>query len=214
MKTTLTVLALLLLAGTARAQVVEKRNPRTTIAVQPVNWVNGSFGVDVERRMKNPRHWLQVNLLAHTVTNNGPYEEWWTFYSEDDPFQRLRGLRLGVSYKIFFHRLFYYSAGVTYDNFRVRYRDSFMQAFEEEGLTFHEYVEDVLVNQRFDKLSTAIRAGFFSTFRHAVFVDVYAGLGYAYSFYDETKRAYDGGVFTFGYRGIFPSVGARFGVSF
>jgi hypothetical protein len=96
----------------------------------------------------------------------------------------------------------------------VRYRDSFMRAFEEEGLTFHEYVEDVDVNQRFDKLSGALRMGFFSTFRRAVFVDVYAGLGYAYSFYDKDKRAYDNGVFTFGHRGFFPSLGVRVGVSF
>jgi hypothetical protein len=205
------VTLLLLVAGPTHAQVLEERDPRTTIAIHPLSWSNGSYGVDVERRMNNPRHWLQIHLLAHTITNG---DGWWTFYNENDEFSRLRGGRLGVSYKIFFRRQLYYSAGVLYDNFRVRYKDSFMRSFQEEGLTFYEHVTDVNVNQRFNKFSTVIRAGFFSTFRRTCFLDVYAGLGYAYSFYDKDKRPYDGGVYTFGYRGFFPSAGARVGISF
>jgi hypothetical protein len=43
-------------------------------------------------------------------------------------------------------------------------------------------------------------------------VEVTLGLGYAYGFYDESKRRYNE-VYGFGYRGLYPVFGLKLGVN-
>ena len=189
-----------------------QRDPRFTVAWPPLHALTSTARFDLEFRLQE-RCWLQLGLYAHSFSNNDG-ETVFEWLSGDEDILRLRGHGAGITYKYFFHRWFYYSAGITYNNYRARYISPVMHSFEEDGLTFHEYLENQEVRQTFNKFSTASTVGLQSTFRHVFFIDVYAGLGYAYSFRDESKRAYDSGPFTMGYRGIFPTAGTRLGVSF
>ncbi|MDR2129812.1 MAG: hypothetical protein LBP56_01360 [Odoribacteraceae bacterium] len=210
MKTLFKILSCgLLLAATLPASA--QWEPRYTVAWQPFYAINGTARFDFEARIKE-RKWLQASLFAHAVTNKE--DEEWVFLSGGEDLSRLRGMGLGLAYKYFFHRWFYGSAGITYNNYRVRYTDDVIRSYREDGLTFHEYLTDQEVQQHFDKFSTSWTIGLQSTLRHVFFVDLFVGLGYAYSFYDEAKKPYDDGPFSFGHCGLFPTGGLRFGFAF
>jgi hypothetical protein len=216
------LLAGALLAATlpVNAQRSAGHEPRFTIAIHPLQLADYSYGADFEMQLGNPDHWVQVSYLYHTLDNatDGNYTDdnyIITLFTDDEYVARYKGHGLGLSYKVFFHRQFYYSGGVAYTHLDVRYLEDQLHAYrDEDGLLFHEYLYDQEVAQRFNRLSANLRVGYQSTFRRAFFVDVYLGLGYAYSFFDEDKRDYNNTIFSIGHRGAFPVGGVRLGFSF
>ncbi|MDR3269039.1 MAG: hypothetical protein LBT83_08240, partial [Tannerella sp.] len=92
----------------------------------------------------------------------------------------------------------------------VQYPTADFYGYVEDGLTYYEFgTRDT--HQHFNRLATNACVGV-HTFRHAFFVEVTLGLGYAYGFYDESKRRYNE-VYGFGYRGLYPVFGLKLGVN-
>ncbi|MDR2414557.1 MAG: hypothetical protein LBD64_06190 [Odoribacteraceae bacterium] len=208
-------LYVLLLGGLLVATVAPasaRRDPRYTIAMQPFQAINGTARFDLEKRLSE-KEWIQLGLAMHTVTRRGN-EIQVTLLADDHEINRLRGAGATLKYKYFFHRWFYYAAAVDYNRYRVRYNDNVMHTYKEDGLTFHEYLENIDTRQDFNKFSTSFTVGLQSSVSRVFFVDVFAGLGYAYSFYDEDKESFGSSIFSAGHRGTFPACGLRFGIAF
>jgi hypothetical protein len=210
------IIAIIAFCGTFLAAAAQEgtRRPGFTVAFHPFLSISGTTRVDIEKRIGDTDSWLQLNFQAHVLTSHDDYEFWTVYAGDEEGVRRLRGQGFGLAYKTFFHRRFYYSAGAAYNDYRVRYLDNVWHVYEEDGLTFREYLVDQEIRQRFQKINATCVAGYQSTFRYLVFIDAYAGIGYAYSFYDDSKRAYNDGNFAFGYRGISPVIGFRLGLSF
>jgi hypothetical protein len=185
----------------------QERVPRYMLAVQPFRWITGEFGLDFDRRMENPRHWVQARLFALAYDDNEG-----EVFAED--FTRMRGAGVEGAYKVFFYRRFYCSGGGGWRLNRVRYKEDMLHAYEEDGLTFHEYLFDQPARRTFNKLSVFGQLGVQTTFESFLFMDAYLGIGYAYSFRGGEGPAFNGDIYSFGYRGLFPRGGLRFGVSF
>lgn len=211
MKTSRIILLAGLLVATV-APAAAQREPRYTIAVQPFHWLNGTTRLDFEKRL-DERHWMQVGLSVHALTKHDDATTW-TMYAGDEEITRLRGAGTGFKYKYFFSRWVYYATGAEYHHYRVRYLDNAMHTYREDDLTFHEYLTGIDARQNFNKLSATFTVGLQSSVRRVFFVDVFAGLGCAYSFFNGKKKPFDDTVFSFGYRGIFPTGGFRAGIAF
>ncbi|MDR0544983.1 MAG: hypothetical protein LBG30_06550 [Odoribacteraceae bacterium] len=208
MKTTLLVLAAALLAiPTATAQ----RPPRYTVATH-VTILGSVNRLSLEKRL-NDAEWLQVGLAAYSITNRDDHYLY-TALSNGEEFTRLRGAGASFRYKRFFLPRYYYGAELAYNHYRVRYTDNIMRAYREDDLTFHEYLVNVPLRQTFNKLSSSVTVGFQYFFPHLIFADIFTGLGYSHSFYDSSRRPYNDGLLTFGYRGFYPVLDLRFGIYF
>jgi len=219
----LTVFILLLaLSGSLAGQEVKKRNslegyPKYTIAVQPFHLMNGTLKLDFETQLKSPKNWLQLSISGSYLPKKDIYRaeySWSNFNSDFNDFTGLNGFGVGAAYKsIIYSTWLYYSVGASYSHYRVRYAGYGYFPYIEDGLTYYEYYP-AQQKQIFNKLSSSVCLGMQSHFSNTLFFDVYIGIGYAHSMYDENKRSFEEGMYGFGRRGTFLAGGLRIGVAF
>lgn len=202
------------------AQEKEKKDVlyNYSIAVQPLYLVNGGLRIDFEKRLKDPRHMLQVSAIGYIhPRRDDPYEHWESLLIDDYyDVNKLMGAGLAVDHKWFLFpkaRFLYLSAGVSYTYFDVRYNGFKNISFVEDGLTFYEtrYME---LKQTFNKVGGNVCFGLQTAPRRPFFIDGYVGFGYSYSFYDEKKFFIEDNMFNIGYRGLTFTTGIRIGYRF
>ena len=204
--------------------------PKYTLAVQPLFLSNGGLKIDVERRLNSPDDWLYFSVSSYyrgkydgrydgrydrkyDGEHDGRYYGWENFNTNFTPVNRFHGYGLEMAYKRYFPRTkAYWSAGLSYTYHNVYYADWVYALFEKDGLIFCEYMETE-VKQTFNKLLPNVCVGAMTSLHSRVFLDVYAGIGYSYSFYDKDKKPFNKSVFEYGYRGIRPLGGIRVGVT-
>lgn len=229
LKILLLVVALTVSTSFASAQEEYSREyvlPKYTIAVQPLYLFNGGLRADFEKQLDSPGKWLQFHVSGFILpekeidyqnyrTHYYYYDNsWGTFNSNFNDILGLYGFGLGSAYKYLFkHSSFYFSAGLNYNFYNVTYANYGLESFVEDGMTFYEYRYSPAV-QNFHKFRPNANIGIQSSLSNLVFYDFYIGLGYAYSLYDKSKKAFDSTIFGYGYRGLTISGGFRIGVTF
>lgn len=196
-------------------QYHETAFPRYAFSLEPLYLYNGSMRLNVEKRLES-KDWIELNLtgyyLHHDKIETREYEQGSHFTSNSDfeRFTGLSGLGIGSTYKHYFSRSFFLSAGASYTYYRVQYMGLGFYQYEEDKLNFYKYhYQDF--SQTFNKFTTNLSIGARSTFLHTFFVEYYFGVGYAYSLYNKEKRAYNSTPFGFGYKGSYPTAGIKIG---
>lgn len=189
-----------------------------SIGVQPLYLVNGGLRLDFEKRLKNPQHLLQASVIGYLLPErDDPYEHWESLLVDDDyDVNKLTGGGLALDYKYFpFPKanFLYFSGGLSYHYFDVRYDGYEYFKYVEDGMTFYEprFGE---IKQTFNKVGGNVCFGIQTTNRRPFFVDGYIGVGYSHSFYDENKYHIGNNMFTVGYRGVTFVTGIRIGYRF
>lgn len=197
----------------AKGEIRKDGLPRYTIAVQPLILSNGGLKIDFEKRLKQSKNWLQLGLTGfYRPRYKGDHDGWENFNSDFDPLNKYNGFGVDVNFKHFFgSNFFWWSAGLGYTYHEVYYNTWGYDSYKEEGLTFYEYVEKEQ-RQVFNKVYPNISIGIQSSLRRLFFIDAFLGLGYAHSFYDKGKRAFDDNMFGYGFRGMRCHGGVRIGM--
>ncbi|GHT40487.1 hypothetical protein FACS189437_06140 [Bacteroidia bacterium] len=205
---------------TLHAQDAEKKLPRYAVSVEPFYLYNGGLRLNVEKRLSD-KEWLELNITGYHLSHRDirannflwwSYEEGGHFTSNSDfeQFSGLKGLGIGSTYKKYFYGTCFVSTSASYAYYNVEYPAWNFHPYVEEDLTFYEYgLKDT--HQHFNKIAGNLCIGAHSSFRHAYSIEFYGGLGYAHSFYNQDKKAYNETVFGFGYRGIHPVFGMKIG---
>jgi hypothetical protein len=211
----------MLFSATAQLQaqsvqsITEVTPPRYAFSVEPLYLYNGALRVNAEKRIES-NNWLELNIAGYWLphekieTREDKSGSYFTSNSNFERFAGLGGASIGGTYKHFLSRSFFMSLGVSYTCYRVWYTDFEFNKYREDDLTFYEYrYQDF--TQIFNKFAGNFSLGARSDFQHSLFIEYYFGIGYARSFYNKNKRAYDDAPFGFGHNGIYPAAGIKLG---
>ncbi|GHT56851.1 hypothetical protein AGMMS49982_23870 [Bacteroidia bacterium] len=196
--------------------------PNYAVSVEPFYLFNGGLRLNVEKRL-SAREWVELNVTGYIlsyreITESGLYlsdpEEGGHVTSNSDfyRFTELSGFGLGGTYKYYAWKTIYFSANVAYTYYNVGYLDWNFLPYEEDGLVFYEYGSQN-THQQFNKVLGNLCIGVRSFFTHKYMIEFYGGLGYAHSFYNPDKRAYNETSFGFGYKGVYPVFGMKLGLN-
>jgi hypothetical protein len=201
-----------------KAQTEEKKTARYAISFEPNHLLNGGLRLNIEKKI-HPTDWIELNLTGYYLARNGgKSNNYWLwasngYYISNSHFESisgLSGLGIGSTYKHYFPSSIIINTALSYNRYNVEYPGFDFIPYKEDGLTFFEY-RRANVHQPFHKLAAHVALGARSTFERLFFVEGYAGLGVAYSFYDENKRNYNETMFGYGYRGIYLTIGIKLG---
>lgn len=187
----------------------ESQGQRYTVSVQPLYLLKHGLKFDFEKELRKEKKWLQIGVMGYyTPHKDGNERE--TLASSYDGYNKMIGGGLSVAYKTMLGRRgFHYNFGLLYNFYNVDYEKTGYLRFVENGLTFYEYGA-YGVNKKFHQPAAFINIGKHMALSRHVFVDMFMGLGFMYSFQsgERVYKDYCG----FGYRGFYFNGGVRLGV--
>jgi hypothetical protein len=199
----------------------DRTEPRYAFSIEPLYLYNAGLKLNLEKQLK-PKEWVEVNLtgyyLPYSKIENryaiffGDYQDggYFTINSVFQRFSKLNGGGIGGAYKRYVFKSIVVSANISYTYYDVQFPSWEFYKYEEDGLIFYDYGRRE-VHQYFNNMKISLLAGMRTSFRRAFFAEYFIGLGYAYSFHDKDKKAYNESPFGFGYRGIYPTIGIKLG---
>jgi hypothetical protein len=212
---------LCLFASRTTLNAQEQEESLYAVSLEPLYFYSGGLRLNVEKQLK-PHERIELNLTGYYL----PYskiESHDTFFFRDvkegghltlgsdlHRFNSLSGLGIGGVYKRYFLKKGVLNAGTGYTYYHVRYPYLGFHKYEEDGLPFYEYKWKG-VSQSFHTFTVNLSVGIRSSFHALFFMESAIGVGYAYSFYDKDKKAYNENPFGFGYRGIYPALSLKLG---
>ncbi len=211
---------------------------RYTIAVNPFYLISGGLKFDFEYELKTGK-WIQTSLIGYYAPdreNENSY--WWgdgygnnrySFVSGFDNYYSMWGVGASALYKhVWSRRGWYYSTGITLEYFNVKQMRSGYKPYQEEGLAGLYFYEASIspYAMSFVKPTATFNFGKHIAIAPVCFLDLYIGVGFSYSIYDQDKHFghisdYDGeiyyepeydGMYGFARRGFVFNAGFRFGV--
>lgn len=195
-------------------------NRKFSVAVEPLLLFDAGMGVDVEMRLKETNSWLNLRLTGNRLSrsdadlSNDFMSNYMTMNSAFEEFHSYSGFGVRATYKNYYLRdEFYWGAGIGYNYFDVSYYAETYKPFVEDGMTFYRFYQGK-ETQYFNKIYPFITTGVRSPSHRKIFVEGYITVGYSYSYYNETKKAYNKNFFSFGHRGVAMSFGGRVGWQF
>jgi hypothetical protein len=204
----------------AQKQKQEHIEPRYAVTFEPMYLHNGGLRLNLEKQWKQ-RERLELNIAGYYLPYNEIIPSYslsgnieggghYTPSSELKSFNRLSGVGVGGTYKRYFLKSCVVNAGISYTYSDIQYPSLDFHKYSEDGLTFYDY--DLReIHQYFNTLAVHLSTGIRSSFHHLFFVEYTMGLGYAYSFYDKDKNAYNESPLGFGYKGIYPVISIKLG---
>ena len=210
-------------SGRMQAQPEEERMPQYAISLEPMHLLNGGLGLNLEKKIR-PDHWVELNLEGYYLPHGEEIHVedflFWSWYeggyttlnTNFDRISGLSGLGIGTTHKYYFFQRYMVNTAFSYNWYNVEYAAYNFYPYMEDGLTFYDY-KWANTHQAFHKLRLHVAIGVRSKFKHAIFMETYLGLGYAYSFYNQDKRAFNDTMFGYGYRGFYSTVGIKLGLN-
>jgi hypothetical protein len=187
---------------------------RYTVAIQPLYLYNNGMRLDFEKRIKDMPAWIQISPLIYRVPKtDSDYNQWLLF--SDEEVGSLWGGGLEVNYKYFFNKQesFYVAGGVSYIYHGIKYYDTRLHPFTEDGLIYQSY-ERSLCKQQINKWGANAYIGYQLPTRSFLF-DMYFGFGYRHSVEsDKQPNRFNNNMFSPGYSGTIVTTGFRIGVKF
>lgn len=187
----------------------DKHTSEIILSIDPFYLLNRELRLSLERQINhNPDKYLMLTLSGNYYPEKNDME--WQSLSDDcDNFIKAVGYGISGAYKQFFpYSRVYWMAGVRYNYSHVKYFSYDYYSYTENGLQFYEYLgKDIKKN--FHKISPNLNIGIQTSIYGYVFIDIFVGLAYNYSFYDG-KKIFDS-YNDFGYRGISLNGGINIG---
>ena len=190
---------------------------RYTIAIHPYHLLKSGLKIDFEMELNDSYEWLQIGVMGyyteHFSEESHYYssEGWGNLASAYEPFHKLNGAGLSLAWKkMLAHRGVYVNAGLLYNYYHVQHEETRYLPFTEDGLTFYER-KPVMARTNFHQPAAFANVGKHMAVTRNVFVDMFIGMGYMYSFYNGGPTRYNDYV-AFGYRGLYFNGGFRIGV--
>lgn len=207
-------------SGRLQAQTTEEKTAQYAISFEPNHLLNGGLRLNLEKKIR-ANDWMELNMTGYYLPNrsiqsNHDYSWWWngddysTSNADFGYISGLSGLGIGGTYKHYFFFPFSINTALSYNWYNVEYMGYDFYPYTEDGLTFYDS-KWANVHQPFHKLAMHVALGIRSSVERPFFVECYAGLGGAYSFYDENKRNYNQTMFGYGYRGFYLTMGVKLG---
>ena len=210
-------------ANRLQAQTEEITMPRYAVSIEPLYLWNGGLRLNMEKKLQT-KDWIELNLMGYWLPHQDIRKkivdgfgrasyEYGGYYISNSDFKRifgLSGLGIGCTYKHNLSKNLSINPAVTYNFYGVENAVHDYVPYKEDGLTYYEY-HLIYKKQPFHKLTTQITFSLRTSFNHSLFLEYYSGLGYAYSFYDESMFRYNETMFGYGYRGCYLTLGAKIG---
>ncbi len=203
---TLTLFAIL--SSFANAQE-EEFIPNYTVGFVPQYMIVNGMRTDVEIKLKNENHWLQIAPQVYYYENPDTY---W-FY---DDFIKLSGAGLDLHHKIYLGKNKpangpYIAYGGVYQNFNIHYSTYNWEEYEESGLTYHEYAHS-LKKGTIHKTGINLIFGYQLNPYERLMIDFYLGAGLRKSFSNEiVEDRFNESMTDYNYSGTLLVIGVRFG---
>ena len=183
---------------------------RYTIAIRPLYVPNNGLKIDFELELPRKGSWLQIDGIVRFNT----YDDSFYWEAGDNWFTKLNGCGLGVYYKTFFRpNGWYYDAGVLMNYYGVSKPGIVSETYVEDGMTFLRY-DRKTIKWNFFKPSLNFNIGKQLALSSHLFLDLFAGIGYTYSFHSDGLYGYFSSYNprSFSYRGLYVSGGFRIGI--
>jgi hypothetical protein len=172
---------------------------RYTVAVNPLMLFNNGLKADFEYELKTPGEWLQAGLVGYVAparTRRYDYSFYgddnnrWTPNSSDDSFRNMWGVGVSGLFKKMLHRRgWYFSTGLMLEFYRVGRLKYGYIPFEEDGLQFFaggNYID----TRSYFKTTAQFNLGKHCALSRRCFIDMFLGISYSYSFYNDTPHSY------------------------
>ena len=194
-----------------------------TFAIQPFQWINWGWRFDFETRLGDGPGWLQFGPAVYSASDNDHYFYHGNNYWHDrnvsfrEPFSKLNGAGLDISYKHFFdpNRSVYFASGLSYARFNIDYVGTYgkWNEYTEDGLQYHEYLfyQKATDTQHINRISVNQYIGFQPPSRHAFLFDMFVGISYRHAISDKDKPQFDEHTFSYGFTGFVFMTGIRLG---
>ena len=154
---------------------------------------------------------VDIRLNEQNFLNAGP--QLYARYGDEEPYE---GFGLDLMVKRFFEPVsrpvgLYIAYGGMIQYFKVTYEKEGWHSYEVDGIT---YMEDGIFDktEKIYKTGLNVVIGYQDKFIDALFMDVYFGLGYRYSFFPNGSyedSEYANNIVDFGFRGIMPVGGLK-----
>jgi len=214
LKTTFTIFLVLIVGtGCLHAQKKEVSYPKYIISTKPSLLFDGEYKLSFEKQLHSDRQWIGVGISGFFLPEK-TRETWETRNTIDynSYLKSLKGAGLDLTYKYYFIPGVMYAGGdLFYGYYQTKYDGQTIHKYEEDGLTFYEYGFGK-VNKYFNRTAGNIYLGVGIPIYNKVFFDTYMGIGYTHSFYNDEIPMFDS-IFGFGYKGLYPVLGLRLGVT-
>jgi len=177
------------------------------------------FGFDMRLQDKS---WIQIIPTAYLHRAASRYyiglgndDYYYDYGSRNYGVTSAHGFGIGANYKRFLNKreTIYCHGGIDYSFRRVDVHYYDFIPYEDD--IFSGYIYGKLhEKQNFNRASLAACMGIQTPMADGFYIDGYLGIGYKYTFYDESKPTLDKGSNGYGYRGFHPAIGFRIGVAF
>jgi len=212
----ITIVCLLSVIGihVTNAETPEARQPKYIVSTKPLLLFDGEYKLSLEMPLISQKQWVGVGLSGFYLPKKS-YDVWATrnTIDFDHKLKSLKGLGIDLTYKYYFLTTIMYVGGdVFYGHYRTKYDDYIFRQYEEDGLIFYER-DYGQIRQNFNKVAGNVYIGIGTPLRNKFFIDTYIGAGYSHSFYNQDKLHFDS-IFGYGYKGLYPVMGARIGLRF
>lgn len=202
----------------------QETSKNVILSISPQYLFIDALRFDVEYNLKNKRHWIGVAPQWYYSNDNSTFfdrmYEVDAFYDYSDiSYDTISGFGIEAYHKMFLIEKdepvgFYFSYGITYQNFNIKY-----QTYDWETVTIDEleYIEYTSMNKThtISKLGGNIIIGGQFELAKYMYVDVYIGLGMRYSSHKEDDidiSDFSTNSLDFGYSGPLTLLGVKLAV--
>jgi hypothetical protein len=206
--------ALLFSVWNADAQAPEKMNPHYAISIHPWQFIIRGQRVDLEKRVKDSRHWIIAGPQIYSGTINYRRNSF-----EDGEQQKLSGFGLELQHKIMMDSgkavYTYVTYGAAFHKFTIGYESPSWVTVQDDGLTYYKYAI-APQKEKIYRWSGLVTAGMFVPLSRYFFMDLYTGIGMRNSTIKATTPNYPDydGFLNYGFTGVYPIAGMKLGVAF
>lgn len=191
----------------------EEETPRRfAIGIRPFQLLYSGLRADFEFELGTTGQWLQVGLSGYGKKDHSSWN--WRFDSGYSSFISMGGVGLGAAYKdMLSNGGWYWTAGLDFNFYDIKYMEFGYYAFYEDGLEFFER-DNRPVSTQYYRLGLNLNIGKHFALGRNLFLDLYVGLGYHRSFkggYNNGgyRHGFEDGMYSFGHNGFYFSNGLR-----
>ncbi len=209
------ILVFLSINGIAQTDTVRT----TLVSGTPQYLINKGLRIDVEKRLKNPRHWIQLVPQLYVDVKGIDARDYDSGYEKE--YDKMYGVGLEVNHKMFLKEYSrpmgsYVSYGMNYQHFGIQFKGAEWEPALVDGMQQFVYTEKD-AKQSIDKIGANLVVGYQNEFVDYVYWDIFIGLGFRCSFYNSESaetRHLDYYLWDYGYSGTLLTGGFKLGVLF
>lgn len=205
-------------------QIFAQDTTRFLLSMSPQYVFVNAVRFDLEYNLKNKNQWIGFSPQIYysdigSFFSNLVDYELDTDYQPSNTYDTLSGFGVEFYHKIFLLKQpiphgFYFNYGITYNFFKLKYNSYIWETYIEDGSEYIAY-RSVYQHQSINKLGFNLIIGHQAELSEKLYLDVYTGLGFRYSFHSDDinkNQQFNNSVLGYGYTGSLFLLGIKLGI--